>query len=536
VAALSKAFDWGIAPLILVALAFEPNFRHGFLNYNESGQHLVAMHELAKGSLLFRDLFAQYGPLHYHVPAALGAIFGETIATLRGYFLAGEIAGFLAAWALCRALIPRRGFAFAAALVIVMEAHHPFWSTRWGGFRFAFVYLSLLGLWFGLLRPRSGWLVFAGAMAGLAFLHTYDAGAAAGVGAIVFFVHCHLSRGEGRVLAREAGHYAIGVAVALLPFLVQLLVTGTLGAYLEQLPLFDPGRAFVQPIPSSALTPGVFAPALIYLGAAGFIVYGFRREFFERERGVAILFVMASGLFLYLSAFRAIRGPQFETSLPLAVLVLFFLVDHAYGVFERGLDVAGDRVGGWLAFGFIFVVMCAVAFGPIRSYGGGMVAFIAHQRHKAERVARHVGWNPLDRYRSLELPAGGGARLPESQAAEIEEITRYLVETTKPDQSVLAYPDLGAFHLFADRPLASRFPIAVLAAAKPAWIDELLDVVRGPRADVVLVGRELGTLARATGRREEFIPSFREEVERNYVLARRFERLDVYRLAPGRRR
>ncbi len=532
-AALSKAFDWGIAPLILVALAFEPNFRHGFLNYNESGQHLVAMHELATGSVLFRDLFAQYGPLHYQVPAALSVVFGDSIATLRGYFLAGEIAGFLAAWALCRALIPRSGFAFAAAVVIVMEAHHPFWSTRWGGFRFAFVYLSLLGLWYGLVRPRSWWLVFAGACVGLAFLHTYDAGAAASVAAVPFFVHCHLQRGEGRVLPRELGRYAIGLAAVLVPFALQLIATGAVGAYFDQLPLLNPGRAFVQPIPASAINATVLAPALIYLVAAGFIVFGLRREIFERERGVAIVFVMASGVLLYVSAFRAIRGPQFEMALPLAIITLFFLVDHAYGVFERGLDVAGDRVGGWLAFAFVFAVMLGIAFLPIRSYEGGALKFIAHQADKGARVAKFVGWNPLERYRELALPAGGGARLPESQAREIEEITRYLAETTSPRHTLLAYPDLGAFNLFVDRPLASRFTIAVLAAADPAWSEELLDVVRNRRADVVLIGRQLGTLARATGRREELIPEFREVVERGYVLNRRFERLDVYRLREG---
>lgn len=528
-AALSRLFDWAIAPLILVALAYEPNFRHGFLNYNESGQHLVAMHELVRGSLLFRDLFAQYGPLHYYVPAGLGLVFGESIATLRGYFHAGEIAGFLAAWALCRALIPRRGFAFAAAVVIVMEAHHPFWATRWGGFRFAFVYLSLLGLWFGLLRPGSSWLVFAGACAGLAYLHTYDAAAAAGLPAIVFFAHAYLMRHEGRVPAREMARYAMGLAIVLLPFLFHLTVTGTLGAYLEQLPLLNPGRAFAQPVPASALTLAVAAPAAIYGGALGFIALGLRREVFERERGIAMLFVIASGLLLYASAFRAIRGPQFEMALPLAILVLFFLVDHAYGVFERGLDIAGDRVGGAVAFAFVVFVMIAIAFTPIRHYGGGAAKFIAHQQHKAERVAKFVGSNPLEDYQVLSLPTGGGARLPPKQVEEIEEVTRYLTNQTSPIEKLLAYPDLGAFHLFADRPLASRFSIAVLAAADPAWSRELLDTVRNQRADVVLVGRELGTLARATGRREEYLPAFRELLESRYILVKRFERLDVYR-------
>ena len=167
-----RVYDLLLLPLLVIALAFEPNFRHGFMNYSESGQHLATMRELANGSLLFRDLFVQYGPLHYYVPTLFAGVFGESIATLRGYFLAGEIFGFLALWGLCRALIPNRIFATAAVIVAVMYAHHPFWSTRWGGFRFAFVYLSLWCL-VALLRNRRPHLpVLAGAFAALAFLHT----------------------------------------------------------------------------------------------------------------------------------------------------------------------------------------------------------------------------------------------------------------------------------------------------------------------------------------------------------------------------
>ena len=130
-----RILDWLLVPLAIVALAWEPNYAHGVLNYNESGQHLAAIGAMQRGDLLFRDIFVQYGPLHYLVPLWLFGHFGDSIATLRGYFLSGEIAGLVAAYALARQLLPGRAFAILAGLAIAMEAHHPFWSTRGGGWR-----------------------------------------------------------------------------------------------------------------------------------------------------------------------------------------------------------------------------------------------------------------------------------------------------------------------------------------------------------------------------------------------------------------
>jgi hypothetical protein len=180
-----RMFDCLLVPLAIVVLAFEPNFAHGYINYNESGQHLAAIGEMHRGGLLFRDIFVQYGPLHYWVPYWAFEHVGYSIATLRGYFLLGEIAGLLAAYAVCRQVISHRLFAGLAGLLIAIEAHHPFWSTRWGGWRFAFVYLVLFALIrFSRTRKR-GWTFAAGLASGLAFLHTYDAAAATAAGPMV---------------------------------------------------------------------------------------------------------------------------------------------------------------------------------------------------------------------------------------------------------------------------------------------------------------------------------------------------------------
>ncbi len=45
--AAGRAFEQLLVPLCVIALVWEPNFAHGFINYNESGQHLSTIRELA---------------------------------------------------------------------------------------------------------------------------------------------------------------------------------------------------------------------------------------------------------------------------------------------------------------------------------------------------------------------------------------------------------------------------------------------------------------------------------------------------------
>lgn len=526
-----RAFELLVIPLCIVALAWEPNFAHGFINYNESGQHLAAMRELANGKLLFRDIFGQYGALHYFVPYWATGVFGESITTLRGYFLWGEIAGFLAALGLARALIKNRLFANAAAIAVVVFAHHPFWSTRWGGFRFAFVYLSIWCLVAALRQPGSRALVLAGMMAALAFLHTYDAGAAAGLAGLMYFAHAAFT---GRWVGRELAAYALGLATMLVPFAVYLLATETLGDYLAQVPLFNPGRAWVQPIGRGAVTATVMAPAVIYCLALAYLARQALARRWSTGEHLPVLLAVAPGIVLYAAAFRAISGPQFETSLPLAVLTLFFLMSRGFASFERMSVESTDRVQGWFGFAFVLLAMVSFAGAEIRTYRGGLVQWASYQANKGSLVARHSGANPLDAaYVALSVEGAQGTRVPAKQAAEIEEITRYLIETTAADDAMLAFPDLGIFNYFAARPHATPFTIAILAAADEEWSEGLAGVVRERKPAVVLLGNQLSTLARATGKSSEYLPEIRELVRESYILERHFERLDVYRLHKG---
>ncbi len=529
---IGRLLDFILAPAVIAWLAWEPNHAHGFLNYNESGQYLSAVGELQRGSLLFRDLFAQYGPLQYYGPLWFFGLFGSSIASLRLFLLVGEIASLIAAYALARVVIPKRGFAWLAGLAIVIESHHPFWSTRWGGFRFAFIYLSLLALVMAgraTAERRAWWLALAGSMAGVAFLHTYDAGLIAGVGAAVYFVHAWVLRARSEslaLLAPSLGFYFAGALAALLPFLVFLVATGTLADYLSQLPLLNPGRAWLQTIRPEDWKPIIFAPAVIYAASALVLGARFRRRRWQAQRDSSLLILTCCGALLYLISFRAIQGPQFETSLPLAIVTACQLISQAFVFFVESRSRPERRGAAWGAAAAVGLSLAAFLMLDIRSYGGGPMSWATHQLVKGDVVARFVGTVPLDEsFRALALERGGEARLPDWQADEIEGVTRHLEERLGPDEVLFAYPDLGIFNYLVDRPHLTRFTIPVLADADPAWASEILEALETSPPAYILLGSELSTLARATQRESEYLPEVRLHLTEHYKLEARVGRI-----------
>ncbi|MCS5636923.1 MAG: hypothetical protein NZ990_10420 [Myxococcota bacterium] len=529
-----RILDWLLVPLAIVALAYEPNFAHGALNYNESGQHLAAIGSMQRGELLFRDIFVQYGPLHYYVPLWLFDHLGHSLATLRGYFLSGEIAGLVAAYGLARQLLSTRTFAVLAGLVIAMEAHHPFWSTRWGGWRFFFVYVALAAMLRFSDTRKPGWMLAAGLSSALAFLHTYDAAAAAGLGALVFFV-LGFSANRHQPLAlfdlrRGLTYFLSGFVACALPFLIHLLATGTLGDYLGQLPFSNAGRVWLQPFTASDITPSILAPGLIFALSLALLGREVLIDRWGKGDTIPLAMLIASGGILYLASFRAIRGPQFESSLPIAIILTAYWLSRAYRFFETFDGDPTRRIQRLAAFAALCGVPLALGMGEIRTYAGGAPAWWHYQVNKEHLVPRYIGADRLDEdYRVIAVERAGSARVPRWQAEEIEGLTRYLRGELEPEDPLFAYPDLGIFNYFADKPHITRFQIPILAAADKGWSGELMHSLENEPPPVVLLGTRRSTLSVATRHSGEYLPEAGDFVRENYQHAGRIGRVDIFR-------
>ncbi len=519
---MARLLDFFIVPGLLIALAYEPNAAHGYVDYLESGQYLAVIDGVFRGQVFYRDIYFFFGPLSYYGPALAMFFFGKTLAVLRQFFLVGDIAGFLALYALCRITLRNRFFAYAAALVIVIQVHHPFWSTRWGGFRFCSAYASLIVM-AGLVRWRSTPLAAVGGFfAAIAFLHSIDMGVLCGLAAAAVFVADRWlpDRAQGALPAQASFYYGLGFAAGLAPLLIYFAVSGALFPYLKEMASLGDRRVWAAPIDWSSRSGfKVFFPLIVYTLAA---VTGFARGRLERLQTALLV---TFGVLFYFYAFRAIAGPQFETSLAVCILLGFCALERLLERSPSGHKPAWQLPAAALLGVGMFATM---VFIPNYFYAGDFKRWFAYQQDKDKLFSKYVMWD-REGYRAVDaaIVRMKGTQVPAWQADEIETVLRSVDQFSGKDDALLAFPDLSFFNFIADRRLVDRFSVPGFAHGVPGGERTLLAAVGAERPPVALRPAGRSVLANAI-RKDEILPSVREYVDNNYALNQKTEQVLVY--------
>jgi hypothetical protein len=128
--------------------------------------------------------------------------------------------------------------------------------------------------------------------------------------------------------------------------------------------------------------------------------------------------------------------------------------------------------------------------------------------------------------RALDLARGGGVRVPEDRADEIEAVVRYVAERTRPDEPVWAFPDEPMLNFLADRPLASPYALALFAITRDQRM-ELIASVERSGARYAIVNRKTSMVDGIPSRAQ--VPELWTFLESNFTLERSFGRFDVMR-------
>lgn len=514
-----KALDW-LVPYLIVTAAYEPNAASGLVDYLESGQYLTVIDTVFRGGALHRDVYFLFGPLTYLGPAAAMLVFGKTLAVLRGYFLAADILTYLVLYLLCRLLIRPRAWAYLASLVIVVQVHHPFWSTRWGGLRFAAAYASIAAwLWYLRARPR-GAALLAGTMTALALLHGIDMGlislAASG---ILLAADRLLPVRDGRPRpASGAIPYLWGAAAVIAPFLIYLAASGGLGAFVRDLLSIGDRSAWAAPPDWSRRETAKIAFPLFVYGWAAWTVRGE-----DRDGRVRAALVCGFGLIFYAYAFRSVAGPQLETAMALAILVAFERLGSALSVrpIARMRTACVLILAAWTCY--------AAVLRPNYFYQGVLNNWRLYQDRKFKEHAHYAGVDERP-HRALaeRIERLAGSRVPAWQADEIERVVDAIRKHSGDDDAVLAFPDLAFFNFAADRRCVGRFTVPGFAHGVRGGEKELLEAIEAAPPPVVLARTSLSPLARSIGRETELLPAVWEYVSRHYNLAAQTDQVRVY--------
>ena len=527
-----RLVDLVLIPLAMVWLAYEPNFAHGFIDYFESGQYLSVINAIFHGKLPYKDLFVLFGPLHYWVPALAMLFFGKSIVVLRGFFLFGDVASLLVLYCLCRLFIRNRFFSTAAALLIVIEAHHPFWCTRWGGIRFAFGYLSLLSLTLFCKKKTARAMGWSGFFASVGSLFSQDVGLFSYATAFLFFIlYAFWRRPEERTekpltLLRI---YGVGCAVVLIPFMAWLVASSSLGAYVDAIASLPSLRLWLQPWGASDLTPKVLYPAILYVGCLGAAGYSLLRKGRLSDELMCLMVLCTYGILSYAASFRAIRGPQFQVlGLPIALLVTFYLLRRLYDVRKMAKTYRDALL-------VVIVAGLVGSFASPKRYYENLSVWLYYQRVKQGVLPVYSGVIRKDGLtRPLNAQRGGQAALPLWQADEVDFVVSYILSHSSGGEPLFSFPELGLFNFLCDRPDVSRFTLVAYSWPKQEWQKEQLELLKNKRPPIVLVLTRLSNLAASIHHKEELLPDVLTYVRKNYVLKAQTQQIAIYGL-PDRR-
>ena len=174
--ALARLFDYFIVPGVILALLYDPNYLHGYIDVLESGQYLSTSNGVFQGRVPYKDFFILFGPFQTYMITFVMAIFGKSLSVLRTFFYTNYIISFIIIYILGRQVCKKRFFAYLIPFICLVEVTHPFWAPRWDFGRMGLGLLALLMIILFLKRKDKRLLAGAGIVSSFTIFYTLDVG------------------------------------------------------------------------------------------------------------------------------------------------------------------------------------------------------------------------------------------------------------------------------------------------------------------------------------------------------------------------
>jgi len=431
----------------------------------EEGEMLAWADVVLRGGALSRDVFCLYGPLATWSVAFLFRVFGPSIVVWRAWIYGASAAGLVAAYLLLRGLLRTRTAALVATLAIGLVCSTAIPGMSWSA--------SRVGLGLGALAclcraygadPRR-WLAATGALLGLALLYSQEVGVACALAVVAALA---LRPDRVRVLAWTAA----GGAALLAPAVAYIAAQGALAATIDNLFVFPRIRVLgfgALPFPALALARetlvAYFVP--VVLGVSGIATAA---RWLGGERGARVgveLALFVFGALLFAAALSRPDTNHFAFAAPPALVLLAGLVEDAALLAASRAVALAARAAGAAA-----VALAAAALAPWWSWAGGNLFSFAAPI-------------PAD-FRTLNLDRAGGALVPDGLGDQLEQLVAAVRDRTAPDEPIWVFPNEALIYYLADRPQATRFPLALFAVTRAQRLELVAELERTrPRYAVV---------------------------------------------------
>jgi len=456
--------------VLAMVIMWNPSYLHQELNLFEWGLYLPGIDAVTQGQVPYRDFFHLRGPFELYAPALFMKIFGFRADVLAGYFYFGTVMTVLVSILIAYELIQQRALLYSFVLILVARTFPRVVFTFWGGMRYVW---GLLAIWC-LIRffktKHSWWLLTGGCLAAISAWTSLEIGASV-LGAFIVVMAFN------REYHRRALLFLAGILIISVPYVIYLLSQGAWGSYVQSqwIVVTHMEKTFLQtePVPDTIpkFLKAIFfpldknfyqmTPMYCYMI---FLSFYFWRMFNKRISALeqAALAVAVYGVVLFLTGFRNLSASVFEMSLQPEKIVLFYLLGQSIAWAKQNF-VRSQWVGTVL---IIAVIISSVIYGggrlKTRFYKSSWASQLSASKDKSKQEL--INGAPV---RPIDLPYIKRMIIPVWQAADLEQLTRFVNEHVPANEEVWMYPELGSLNFILHRPWVGRFPVATLS-----WMDE----------------------------------------------------------------
>lgn len=509
---------------------------NGYIDYNECGQYLSVIQGISEGKILYRDMVVFYGPLQYWTPVIAMQIFGKSLLTLRGVFMVGNIAIVFLIYIIARVSIRRTFFSYLAIIIIVTQTQSPFWITRYAGFRYLASYLLLLFILLFCRFKKNVTIFFVGIFSVIALFYSLDGGIASFLVCVAFFLMYHflVPPSERNTTSKVIlQHYFFGFLLGVVPFLLWSLANNSLFSYFSQQLLFTPSRLFIDPEQYKYFDARHSYPLIVIALSIFWICFIFR-DSTSYYKTVSFIVLAVFGFVFYLFSLRSMNGMAFTNSLPITIVISFFLMNEILDYFFNKAKLIKNQslFLNQLVLAAMFVI-CAQFYFQLHNYFyyQEWKSFIDYQINKGKYVPYYAGWWPLNS-RGLEYSENqrlGKILIPKAQKDEIAQVDSYIQKYSDAGDPIFCFPDLSFFNFICNRPNISRFTHAVLACKNPRWEEEILTDLERLKPKLIIVRKgECATEKRL--RQKTVLNQIRKHIMDNYGLIAELSNFFIYSL------
>lgn len=532
----SKVLDFAILSLFTIIITFQPYFKHGEINFYETGIYLPVINALFHGQVLFRDVFVLRGPLEIFIPAFIMKIFTPHIVYLYLYFYIGTIITMLFYVFFAIFFLRKRIFLYAFVFSFIARTFPRVAFHIWGGIRFGFGILPIIFITLFLKYRKRVYLFISGLCCGIGFLFSPEIGAFGGLSVLLTLCFYGLFYKNWMYVIKNLSMFLFGCFLSLAPFFVYLIKNHALVSYIEinftflrnMWDAFDP--AYVSPMPRSlldalfALLPGSdnfkhMTPTYFYIAVClYFIIKVFRGKWWDRDFYIVPLFFYS--VFMYIGAFRNLEGHQFEMALQPEKLLVFIFIERLY-FFMRGIHkpILGKIRGKTLAYIFMILVFTGFIGYSIQRFNHRFITFkLMVAKVKGKNTENLLPYS-ADASCQLQIKRAKGVILACNKKKEIETIVNFIKTNTSINTPLFTYPYLGTYNFLADRLCLSRFCTTQFTWASVKWHEEMMDRLRKLKPRYILIKKDLSELEPFFKSRENkfFYDDVMNYLRKNYV-------------------